>query len=58
LKHCQNIREVDFSDIFTKRLRNTLPMSLKVLIDAIKGKNVLKLNVSHNAFGPDGVRSI
>ena len=57
LKNCINLKRVNFSDIFTTRLRSNLPPSLKLLIDAIMDKPIVELNVSHNAFGPDGVQS-
>jgi len=57
LKHCINLKRVNFSDIFTTRLRSNLPPSLKLMIDAIMDKPIVELDVSHNAFGPDGVQS-
>lgn len=55
LQHCVALKRVDFSDIFTTRERDKLPASLKVMIDAIIDKDIVELNLSHNAFGPDGV---
>lgn len=48
---------VNFSDIFTTRERKELPPSLKLMIDAILNKPIKELNLSHNAFGPDGVNA-
>jgi Ran GTPase-activating protein 1 len=56
-KHCINIEKVDLSDIFTKRLRSDLPNSLLLLMTALEGKKIKYLDLSHNAFGPDGVKS-
>jgi Ran GTPase-activating protein (RanGAP) involved in mRNA processing and transport len=52
-----NIKKIDFDDIFTTRLRSDLPKSLKYLIDSIIGRDIEELNLSNNAFGPDGVAS-
>lgn len=57
LAHCNNLHIVDFRDIFTQRKREELPGSLKVLIDAISDKPITHLDLSENAFGPDGVAS-
>lgn len=57
LVHCKNLRKVNFSDIFTTRERKYLPPSLKFMIDAIIDKPIVELNLSHNAFGPDGVNA-
>jgi Ran GTPase-activating protein 1 len=57
IKFCENIKKVDFSDIFTSRLRSDLPNSLLLLMTALEGKSVQNLDLSHNAFGPDGVKS-
>ena len=55
LKDCHQLKKVDFSDIFTTRERDKLPASLKFMVDAIIDKDIVELNLSHNAFGPDGV---
>ena len=53
-----NLVDIDFSDIFVSRLRAELPKSLKVMAEAILPKHHLThLNVSDNAFGPDGVKA-
>lgn len=46
------------SDIFTTRLKTSLPAGLKFLADAINDKPLMQLNLSHNAFGPAGVESL
>ena len=43
--------------MFVARLRSDLPNSLKILMNGLNPKIVTDLNLSHNAFGPDGVRS-
>lgn len=43
--------------MFTARLRSELPGSLKILMEGLNTQNITELNLSHNAFGPDGVRS-
>ncbi len=57
VKSCSNLKKADFSDIFTTRLREELPKSLKFLIDALDNKPVNELILSDNAFGPDGIKS-
>jgi Ran GTPase-activating protein 1 len=57
LINCVNLQEVNFSDIFTTRERKDLPPSLKVMVDAILDKPIKSINLSHNAFGPDGVNA-
>lgn len=52
-----NLRKVNFSDIFTTRERKDLPPALKLMIDAIIDKPIVEVNLSDNAFGPDGVSS-
>lgn len=55
LKPAKKLTRVDFSDMFTARLRSDLPESLRILVGALSS-NITELNLSHNAFGPDGVR--
>ena len=57
LSKCDNLNKVNFSDMFTSRLRSDLPISLKFLMDSIIDKQITSVDLSHNAFGPDGVRS-
>ena len=55
LSKATHLKVLNFSDIFTTRLRNTLPPSLKLLMNAVSKYQIRELNLSHNAFGPDGV---
>lgn len=57
LAKCVNLRRVIFSDIFTTRERKALPPSLKLMVDKITDKPIVELDLSHNAFGPDGVNA-
>lgn len=57
LSKCLNLKKVNFSDMFTQRLRSDLPNSLKALMDSIMNRKIEHLDLSHNAFGPDGVKS-
>ena len=57
LKKAVNLSKVDFSDMFTARLRSDLPKSLEILMSGLDVKKIVELNLSHNAFGPDGVKS-
>lgn len=58
IAYCNNLKKVNFSDIFTTRLRQDLPQSLGYLINALEGKLIVEINLSYNAFGPDGVSMI
>ena len=57
LKKAVNLQKVDFSDMFTARLRSDLPKSLAILMSGLDVNKIVDLNLSHNAFGPDGVKS-
>ena len=57
LSKCVNLQKAVFSDIFTTRERSALPPSLKLMIDDIKDKPIVELDLGHNAFGPDGVNA-
>jgi len=57
LKNCVNLQKINFSDMFTQRLRSDLPNSLKILMTSVLDKPIESVDLSHNAFGPDGVRS-
>lgn len=48
---------VNFNDMFVGRKREELPGSLEVLVRALMNKNIVHLNLSDNAFGPDGIKS-
>lgn len=52
-----NLKYVNFSNIFISRLKEDLPVSLKIMMEAIMGKQIEHLDLSHNAFGPQGVAS-
>jgi len=43
--------------MFTARLRSDLPKSLEILMGKLDVNKIIDLNLSHNAFGPDGVKS-
>jgi Ran GTPase-activating protein 1 len=57
LSKAKNLKYAIFSDLFVSRLRAELPESLLYLMDNIMDKNIIQLDLSHNAFGPDGVKS-
>jgi Ran GTPase-activating protein 1 len=48
---------INFNDIFVSRKREELPGSLEMLARAIRDKKIIHLNLSDNAFGPDGIRA-
>jgi Ran GTPase-activating protein 1 len=43
--------------MFVSRLRAELPDSLKFLIKSLEGKKIDHLDMSDNAFGPDGIKA-
>lgn len=51
------MREVNFHSIFVGRKRHEIPEALKVMMDAVKGKKIISLDLSSNAFGPQGIES-
>lgn len=51
------LRTIDFSDIFVGRLRAELPKSLNVMAVALRTRPLIEIDLSHNAFGPDGIRA-
>lgn len=53
-----NLSIVNFSDMFTSRLRTDIPKALIFLMDALMDKEIASLNVRDNAFGPIGVESL
>lgn len=57
LTHCANLERVNFSNIFISRLKEDLPISLKLLMDAVNDKKITHCDLSHNAFGPQGIAS-
>lgn len=56
-KDSPNLRSVDFSDMFVSRKLDELPGSLEVMVRALMGKTIEKLDLSNNAFGPAGIKS-
>jgi|688.fasta_scaffold258102_1 Ran GTPase-activating protein 1 len=46
---------VDFGNIFVSRLRAEIPKSLNVMAQALLPKQLIEVDLSDNAFGPDGV---
>ena len=53
-----NVSVINFSDMFTSRLKTDIPTALILLMDALMDKEVRVLDVSNNAFGPIGVESL
>ena len=53
-----NVSIIDFSDMFTSRLKTDIPLALVHLMDALMDKEIKLLNVRDNAFGPIGVESL
>jgi len=51
------LQAVDFSNIFVSRLRAELPKSLEIMATVLHKKNLIEVDLSDNAFGPDGVRA-
>merc|ERR1712072_416748 len=60
LKDQRKFEKALWSDIFTGRLRSEIPPSLEHLGDGIiaAGAKLTELDLSDNAFGPDGVKGI
>ncbi|XP_060705263.1 ran GTPase-activating protein 1b isoform X2 [Hemiscyllium ocellatum] len=56
----KELQKCYWSDMFTGRLRSEIPCALILLGDALMsaGAQLTLLDLSDNAFGPDGVRSI
>ncbi|TRY77537.1 hypothetical protein DNTS_028249 [Danionella cerebrum] len=55
-----DLKQCHWSDLFTGRLRSEIPPSLKSLGNALmaSGARLTQLDLSDNAFGPDGVKGI
>jgi len=51
------LKEIDFSNIFVSRLRAELPRSLEIMALALLPKQLIEVDLSDNAFGPDGIRA-
>ncbi|XP_072889941.1 ran GTPase-activating protein 1b [Hemitrygon akajei] len=56
----KELQKCYWSDMFTGRLRSEIPLALKSLGKALMnaGAQLTQLDLSDNAFGPDGVKSI
>ncbi len=57
IKKIENLKNVNYRDIFVGRKKTDLPASLKEIMLAIEDKNIELLDLSDNAFGPIGVKS-
>lgn len=58
LAHCSNLRVANLSDMFVGRQRDEVTQAMRAMSQALLGfKGLEVLDVSDNAFGPDGVRS-
>lgn len=57
IKNIENLKYVNYRDIFVSRKKTDLPASLKELMLAIEEKKIEILDLSDNAFGPIGVKS-
>lgn len=57
LASCESLKAIDFSNIFVSRLRAELPKSLKIMAEALLPRDLHEVDLSDNAFGPDGVRA-
>lgn len=57
IKQIENLKNVNYRDIFVGRKKTDLPASLKELMLAIEKKKIEILDLSDNAFGPIGVQS-
>ncbi|XP_062918775.1 ran GTPase-activating protein 1b isoform X1 [Mobula hypostoma] len=60
LDNKKELQKCYWSDMFTGRLRSEIPLALKSLGNALMnaGAQLTQLDLSDNAFGPDGVKSI
>ncbi|XP_030631340.1 ran GTPase-activating protein 1b [Chanos chanos] len=56
----RELQRCNWSDMFTGRLRSEIPPALRLLGDALitSGARLTELDLSDNAFGPDGVQGI
>ena len=57
LAQCSRVTSVNLSDIFTGRLREEIPPALGYLSGGLRALQIEELDLSDNAFGPDGVRA-
>ena len=51
------LKTVNFNDMFVGRKLDELPASLEVMIRALMKKEIQYIDLSHNAFGPAGIKS-
>lgn len=58
LKNKKNIKRAIMDDIFTGRLKEIVPPSIKAFGNAFEGKNLVSLDLSDNAFGPSGAEAL
>ncbi|GMS87772.1 hypothetical protein PENTCL1PPCAC_9947, partial [Pristionchus entomophagus] len=60
LERCPNMKDCNWSDLFTGRLRSEIPIIVKRLCGAMifAGVQLRSLDLSDNAFGPIGAESI
>ncbi|KAF8356679.1 ran-2 [Pristionchus pacificus] len=60
LEKCPNLKDCNWSDLFTGRLRSEIPIIVKRLCGAMRtaGVQLRSLDLSDNAFGPIGAESI
>ena len=56
LAQCPRLVAANFSDVFTGRLREEIPPALGFLSSGLRALQIEELDLSDNAFGPDGVR--
>ena len=52
-----NLSKVNYRDLFVSRLKEDLPISLKYLMESLKDKKIIYLDLSDNAFGPTAIKS-
>ncbi len=57
IKELENLKSVNYRDIFVGRKKTDLPASLKELMLALENKRIEIIDLSDNAFGPIGVKS-
>ena len=60
LEEKKSLKNCLWSDMFTGRLRNEIPLILSCLCNAVIKANthLVVLDLSDNAFGPDGIKSV
>ncbi|KAJ3105695.1 Ran GTPase-activating protein 1 [Phlyctochytrium planicorne] len=54
IKPISTLKSVNFSDMFTGRLKEEIPLALDAFVDALIDKKLDVVNFSDNAFGPAG----